>query len=176
MRISLTGGTGVIGRRVVPLLLAQGHEVTVATRAEGRPLPWKSEVRAVPVDLFDPASLAPAVRGQDAVINLATHMPSSSTRMLFRRAWRENDRIRKVASNNLVDAALCGGAKLFVQESFAPAYPDGGDLWIDETRPLAPAAYNVSVLDAEAAAQRFTDAGGRGVVLRFAAFYGPDAL
>jgi nucleoside-diphosphate-sugar epimerase len=65
---------------------------------------------------------------------------------------------------------------VFVQESFAPAYPDSGDRWIDETTSLAPAAYNRSVMDAEAATQRFTDVGGRGVVLRFAAFYGPDAL
>jgi nucleoside-diphosphate-sugar epimerase len=90
--------------------------------------------------------------------------------------WRENDRIRKVASNNLVDAALSGGARVFVQESFAPAYPDSRDRWIDETTPLAPAAYNRTIMDAEAAAQRFTDAGGRGVILRFAAFYGADAL
>jgi nucleoside-diphosphate-sugar epimerase len=116
------------------------------------------------------------VAGHDAVVNLATHMPSSTTRMLFRSAWRENDRIRKVASHTLVDAALSGGARVFVQESFAPAYPDGGNRWIDETTPLAPAAYNRTVMDAEAAAQRFTDAGGRGVALRFAAFYGPDAL
>jgi NAD dependent epimerase/dehydratase family enzyme len=116
------------------------------------------------------------VAGHDAVVNLATHMPSSTTRMLFRSAWRENDRIRKVASNNLVDAALSAGAKVFVQESFALAYPDGGKRWIDETAPLAPAAYNRTIIDAEAAAQRFTDAGGRGLVLRFAAFYGADAL
>jgi hypothetical protein len=50
-----------------------------------------------------------------------------------------------------VDAALSVGVKVFVQESFAPAYPDGGDRWIDETRTLAPAAYNRSVMNAEAA-------------------------
>src|SRR5919112_3096432 len=175
MRISLTGGTGVIGRRVVPLLLAQGHEVTVAPRAEGRPLPWKSEVRAVPVDLFDPASLAPAVRGQDAVINLATHMPSSSTKMLFRRSWRENDRIRRIGSRNLAQAALAGGVECLLQESFAPTYPDRGDDWIDESVPLQPIAYNRTVLDAERSAEEFSAGGRRGVVLRFAAFYGPDS-
>jgi 2-alkyl-3-oxoalkanoate reductase len=116
------------------------------------------------------------VASHDAVINLATHMPSSTTRMLFRSAWRENDRIRKVASNNLVDAALSAGATVFVQESFAPAYPDSGDRWIDETTSLAPAPYNRTVMDAEAAAQRITAGSGRGVILRFAAFYGADAL
>jgi len=64
----------------------------------------------------------------------------------------------------------------FIQESFAPAYPDRGDAWIDEETPLAPVRYNRSSLDAEASAQRFANTGRVGVVLRFAAFYGPDAF
>ena len=177
MRIFLTGATGVIGRRVVHELSTQGHQVTAVGRTSAKQEALRQAgAEPVAVDLFDAEGLRQAVAGHDAVVNLATHMPSSTTRMLFRSAWRENDRIRKVVSNNLVDAALSGGARVFVQESFAPAYPDGGDRWIDETTPLAPAAYNRTVMDAEAAAQHFTDAGGCGVVLRFAAFYGADAL
>jgi nucleoside-diphosphate-sugar epimerase len=177
MRIFLAGATGVIGRRVVHELSTRGHRVTAVGRTSAKQEALRQAgAEPVAVDLFDAEGLRRAVAGHDAVINLATHMPSSTTRMLFRRAWRENDRIRKVASNTLVDAALSGGARVFVQESFAPAYPDGGDRWIDETTPLAPAAYNRTIMDAEAAAQRFTDAGGCGVVLRFAAFYGANAL
>ena len=177
MRIFLTGATGVIGRRVVHELSTRGHQVTAVGRTSAKQEALRQAgAEPVAVDLFDAEGLRRAVAGHDAVINLATHMPSSTTRMLFRSAWREYDRIRKVASNNLVDAALSGGARVFVQESFAPAYPDGGDRWIDETTPLAPAAYNRTVMDAEAAAQRFTDAGGCGVVLWFSAFYGADAL
>jgi nucleoside-diphosphate-sugar epimerase len=40
---------------------------------------------------------------------------------------------------------------------------------------LRPIAYNRSIVDAEASAARFTKAGGAGIVLRFAAFYGPDS-
>ena len=61
------------------------------------------------------------------------------------------------------------------QESFAPVYPDCGDRWIDEAVTLRPVRYNKSILDAEASAARFTKAGGAGVVLRFAGFYGPDS-
>jgi 2-alkyl-3-oxoalkanoate reductase len=175
MRIFVTGATGVIGRRVVPLLLAGGHRVTVATRKNGRQPNWSGDVAARPVDLFDPATLAPALSGQDAVINLATHMPPSTMRMLFRREWLENDRIRREGSRNLVRAALESDVHRLVQESFAPAYPDRGDEWIDESVPLAPGAYNQTILDAEASARRFSVAGRVGVVLRFAAFYGPDS-
>ncbi|MBO1908183.1 NAD(P)H-binding protein [Microvirga sp. 3-52] len=177
MRIFLTGATGVIGRRVVHELSTRGHQVTAVGRTAAKYEALRQAgAEPVAVDLFDVEGLRRAVAGHDAVVNLATHMPTSTTTMLFRSAWRENDRIRKVASHILVDAALSGGASVFVQESFAPAYPDSGDRWIDETTPLAPAAYNRTVMDAEAAARRFTDAGGRGVALRFSAFYGPDAL
>lgn len=63
-----------------------------------------------------------------------------------------------------------------IQESFAPLYPDHGDAWIDESMPVAPVSYNESVLDAERSAQRFTEAGGVGVVLRFGGLYGPDEI
>jgi len=176
MKIFVTGATGVVGRRAVPLLVAEGHEVTVMTRRDG-PLraPWAGDVRTARADLFDPASLTPAVRGHEVVINLATHMPSSSFRMTFRRAWRTNDRVRREGSRNLVDAALAGGVERFVQESFAMTYPDRGDSWIDESVPLDPVTYNRTVVDAEQSARRFTAAGRTGVVLRFALFYGPDS-
>src|SRR5689334_8016169 len=176
MKIFITGATGVIGKRVVPLLLAKGHEVTVGTRPDSRrSAPWMGNVRAVPVDLFDPATLTPALRGQDALINLATHMPSSSFKMLFVRAWRANDRVRREGSRNLAQAALEADVGRLVQESFAPAYPGRGDEWIDESVPLQPAAYQRTVLDAEASARRFSAAGRIGVTLRFASFYGPDS-
>jgi nucleoside-diphosphate-sugar epimerase len=131
MKVFVTGATGVIGRRAVPLLLAQGHEVTVAVRRNGRrPIPW-GDVQAKPVDLFDPATLAPALGDQDAVINLATHMPPSSARMLFRRAWRENDRIRREGSRNLVQAALASDVPRLVQESWGPRETPPGAVWIE---------------------------------------------
>ncbi len=176
MKIFITGATGVIGRRAVPLLLAQGHDVTVATRRNGRRSgAWSGDVATARVDLLDSATLGPALRGKDAVINLATHMPPSSLRMLFRPAWRENDRIRREGSRNLVQAALESDVGRLVQESFAPAYPDRGDEWIDESVPLEPGAYNRTLLDAEASARRFSTAGRIGIILRFASFYGPDS-
>ncbi len=161
----------MIGRRAIPLCLARGHEVTaVARSAERRAGLERLGARAVAVDLFDRDQLSAVLRGHDAVVNLATHMPASTLRMFLPGAWRENDRLRREASAALVDAALAAGIGRFVQESFAPVYPDRGDAWIDETTPIAPAGYNRTVADAEHAAARFCEAGGAGVVLRFAVF------
>jgi nucleoside-diphosphate-sugar epimerase len=176
MKVFLAGATGVVGRRLVPLLVASRHRVTAVGRTAAKRATRK-RLGAAPValDLFDAAAVRRAVAHHDAVINLATHIPPSSVRMMLPGAWRENDRIRRIGSRNLAEAARAGGAMRFVQESFAPIYADGGERWVDELHPIRVARYNRSVGDAEHSAAWFTEKGGTGVVLRFAAFYGPDA-
>lgn len=177
MKVFVSGATGVIGRRVIPLLLAQGHLVTAGVRE--MPASWTAarlSLKYAKVDLFDPDDVRHAIAGHDAVINLATHMPPTAWKMVFRTAWRLNDRIRTEAAANIAAAAAQGGAVRLIQESFAPAYPDRGGDWIDEETPLEPARYNRTILDAERAATGFSGADRVNVVLRFAAFYGPDAV
>jgi nucleoside-diphosphate-sugar epimerase len=62
-----------------------------------------------------------------------------------------------------------------VQESVSMIYPDCGDRWIDESTPPDRYPNAEGNLAAEAAAARFSDAGGTGVVLRLGLFYGPGA-
>lgn len=175
MRVFLTGATGVVGIRAIPLLLSGGHQVSAVGRSPAsRERLNALGARALELDLFDSAAVTRAIAGHEAVINLATHIPPSLGAMMVPWAWRENDRLRRTASGILSRAAQETGARRFIQESFAPVYAAGGDQWIDETWPVRPVRYNRSVLDAERSAARFTEAGGTGVILRFAAFYGPD--
>lgn len=177
MRVFVTGATGVIGSRAIPLLVKAGHQVSALSRSTtNREQLRRAGVSTVEADLFDPTSLRRAVAGHDAVVNLATHMPSSAKRMMLPWAWKMNDRIRRDGSAAVAAAARAEGVQRMIQESFAPIYVDRGDEWIDESTPVAPARYNRSTLDAERSAERFTADGGTGVVLRFAALYGPDAL
>jgi 2-alkyl-3-oxoalkanoate reductase len=176
MRIFVTGATGVVGRRLVPLLRSANHDVTALARSTATRAHLQQQgASAIDVDLFDGAALRRVLPGHDVVINLATHIPDPS-QMFLPWAWRENDRLRREASSTLVTAAVAAGVRRFVQESFALVYPNRDDEWIDETTPLAPLRFNRTISDAEASAARFTAAGGIGVVLRFAGFYGTDAL
>jgi NAD(P)-dependent dehydrogenase (short-subunit alcohol dehydrogenase family) len=100
MRLLVTGGTGVIGRAALPLLVTAGHDVVAPGSHE--------------LDLFDAAAVNEAVAGADAVIHLATRIPPPGSP---REAWRENDRLRAEASRLLVDGALAAGAELYVQAS-----------------------------------------------------------
>jgi 2-alkyl-3-oxoalkanoate reductase len=175
LKIFVAGATGVLGRRAVAKLAEAGHEVTgVARTPEKAELLQRLGVQPVAVDLFDAGAVKGAVSGSEVVANLATHIPNLS-RAALPGAWSENDRIRGEASRNLVDGALATGASRYIQESIAFLYGDGGDAWLDEETPLDVPALGRSVLDAEAQAQRFTDGGGTGVVLRFGQFYAPEA-
>jgi uncharacterized protein YbjT (DUF2867 family) len=76
MRVLMSGATGVIGRRAIPLLLAKGHAVTVLTRNAAVGPSGRDGARVVVADLFDVEALKRAAADHDVLINLATHMPS----------------------------------------------------------------------------------------------------
>jgi len=175
VKIFVAGGTGVLGRRVIPLLVEAGHDVTALARNDERAgLVRRLGARPVQADIFDPDAARAAAAGHDALCNLATHIPAVR-RMGLPGAWKENDRIRTELSKVLAEAAVAAGAGRYVQESVAFLYADGGDAWIDEGSPVEPVANLASAATAEAHAATVTAAGGAGVVLRFAAFYGPDS-
>lgn len=175
MRIFVTGATGVIGRRLIPLLARARHDVTAVARSAEQAARLAHQGAApTHIDLFDPNSVVHAVARHDVIVNLATHIPPASKAFLPG-AWRENNRVRREVSRNLIDAALAAGVTRFIQESFAGIYPDGGDAWIDEHTPVQPAKYVRSMLEAEGHAKRFTEAHRTGIVLRFALLYGPDS-
>ena len=172
-KITITGATGVVGRRAVRELVASGHEVTGVTRSpRGRAVLSALGARPVDADVFDAAALAPAFADADAVVNLLTHIPPPAA-LGDPEAWVENDRLRTEASAAIARAAGAAGAERLVQESIAFLYADGGGAWLDEDAPLAGGGTTASALVAERnAREQFP---GDTVVLRFGLFIGPDS-
>ena len=85
MKVLVTGATGYIGGRLVPLLLARGHSVRVLVRDARRlaSKPWANEVEVVQGDVHDPSALEKAVEGMDAAYYLVHSMctgPDFATR------------------------------------------------------------------------------------------------
>ncbi|MEU8800254.1 NAD-dependent epimerase/dehydratase family protein [Spirillospora sp. NPDC048819] len=175
MKVFVTGGTGALGGHTVPELVGAGHSVSALARTPDKAATLAAQ-GAIPVtvSLFDPSALAEAFSGHDAVVNLATAMPSTALFMV-RRAWRATERVRTEGSAAVAEAALNAGVDRLVQESVAMLYRDNGADWIDEDAPVDryPAATGNHA--AEASAQRFAAAGGTAIVLRFGLFYGPGA-
>lgn len=120
------------------------------------------------LDLYDLDAVTQAVRGADAVYHLATRIPPPEAQGLPG-AWEENDRLRLEASRVLVDAAIANGTRIYVQPSVTFVYPDGP---ADEDTPVVESERLRSVLDAEHQAQRFTEDGRCGVVLRLGLLWG----
>jgi 2-alkyl-3-oxoalkanoate reductase len=140
LRVFIAGGTGVIGRRVVPALVKAGYEVAAAARSETGVAGLRAMgAEAVRMNLMDAASVRRAMGKPDMVVNLTTHMPGSTAAVMFPWAWRENDRVRRTGAANLATAARLAGADCVIQESFAPVYADRGDEWIDERWTVSPA-------------------------------------
>jgi nucleoside-diphosphate-sugar epimerase len=146
----VTGGTGVLGRALVPLARAAGHEVLAPTRDE--------------LDLFDPVAVAHAARGVDAVLHLATRIQPLE-QLANPEAWRDNDRLRADASRGLVDAALAADVAAYVQPTVTFVYPAEGPATEDTPITDVPAILR-SALTAEGEADRFARSGRRGIVLR----------
>lgn len=175
MKIFLAGGTGVVGTRALPALVAAGHVVTAVARSDAKAeLVRRLGGEPARVDLFDVDAVRAAVVGNEVVANLATSIPPL-TKAARGSAWATNERLRSEASNHLVDGALAAGAARYIQESIAFPYLDNGDRWIDEDHPVEHVGPFNGARDAEAAAGRFAALGGEGVVLRYAQFYAPDS-
>ena len=171
--ITITGSTGVIGRRAVREVVAAGYRVTGVTRsARGRERLESLGARAVEADVFDEASLRRAFDGADAVINLLTHVPRAD-RMADPSAWEENDRMRTEGSAAVARATQAAGVRRLVQESIAFVYADGGDAWLDEDAPVASGGVVATALAAERNARELFE--GDTVVLRFGLFIGPES-
>jgi nucleoside-diphosphate-sugar epimerase len=169
MRIFLAGATGVIGRRVVPLLVAEGHQVTALTRKPDRTATLRA-LGAEPVvaDAHDRAGLAAAVKkaAPDIVMHQLTDLAAAD--------YAANAAVRRQGTRNLVDAALAAGVRRMVAQSVAWVY-EAGDEPADETTPLDIAAPGArgrtvgSVAALEAAVHEMPE----WVVLRYGRLYGP---
>lgn len=173
MKVFLTGGTGVVGRSLVPVLAAAGHDVRAVCRREEAAVALRSAgAEPVSVDLFDAEAVAGAVVGSEAVLHLATNVPVLS-KAARPKGWDMHNRLRTDATRNLVAAARAAGAQRFVKESITFVYVDAGDAWIDEDSPLIPdLGLLVPTIEGEQLALDFAADGGVAAVLRFGLFYG----
>lgn len=178
MRIFLAGATGAIGRRLVPLLLQAGHQVTGATRraASASELERAGVTPAV-LDVFDSPAVhaAMAAARPDAVIHQLTDLPREFDAAKIQASYAANARIRTEGTRNLLAAARAAGARRFIVQSIAFAYAPGGEPHA-ETDPLNldDPARAVTVRGAADMERQVLEAPGiEGIVLRYGLLYGP---
>jgi uncharacterized protein YbjT (DUF2867 family) len=150
-RVFLAGASGLIGVRLVPLLVGAGYDVAGMTRTPAK-AQQLTELGAAPVvcDAFDREALVHAVRAfsPDLVINQLTDLPDDEAELAAR--GPAHTRLLREGTRNLIDAA--GTARVVAQSI---AWRPGGDMG------RAYAELEAMVL------------GAGGTVVRFGQFYGP---
>ncbi|MCU1415455.1 MAG: putative NAD-dependent epimerase/dehydratase [Microbacteriaceae bacterium] len=154
-RIFLAGASGVIGQKLIPLLVEAGHVVGGMTRTANK-ADQLSQLGAQPivVDVFDRDALIQAVRefAPDLILNELTDLPDDVTKI--GEHGELNARIRTEGNQNIIDAARASGSPKILAQTVAWQLPDGPD------------ARAVAQLESTVLAEG-------GVVLSYGQFYGP---
>ncbi|MEV4287077.1 NAD(P)-dependent oxidoreductase [Nonomuraea bangladeshensis] len=169
LRIFLAGGAGVLGRRVIPLLVAAGHTVVATTRHAARTGPLR-DLGATPalVDVLDAAALTEAVResGAEVVMHQLTDLAGGDL--------AANAALRRDGTRNLVDAARAAGVRRIVAQSICWTYvPGAGPAREGELLDLGAPEPRRSTVAGVAALESAVAELPEWVVLRYGLLYGP---
>jgi nucleoside-diphosphate-sugar epimerase len=175
VRVFVAGAAGAIGRPLMPMLVAAGHEVTGTTRSTERAA-WLESVGAHPaiVNAYDRDAIASAVADArpEVVINQLTDL----TKGFAVEDVVKTQRIREVAGPHLLDAAVAAGSRRLISQSGAWLYADG-PIPHDESHPFRQPTTEPrdASLRGIIELERLTlgTPGIEGVVLRYGFFYGP---
>jgi nucleoside-diphosphate-sugar epimerase len=186
MKVFVAGATGVLGRTLVPQLVARGHEVVGMTRSESKQdLVRSLGARPVVADALDPDAVAQAVASAEPEV-IVHELTALSGPMSMKDARHPDrfegaimtNRLRTEATDHLLAAGRAVGARRFVAQSFGafrwartggPAQTE--DDPIDPNPPAALRAPLVGILHVDRAVT--TIEWGEGLVLRYGGFYGP---
>ena len=122
MKVFVAGAAGAIGRQLLPMLVAQGHQVTATTRNPG-----KAEIlrglgaEPVVVDGLDALAVGQAVARAEpeVVIHQMTALSGSFDLRRFDRMFAVTNKLRTQGTDHLLAAAVAAGARRFIAQSYA---------------------------------------------------------
>jgi nucleoside-diphosphate-sugar epimerase len=186
MKVFVAGATGVLGRALVPQLVARGHEVVGMTRsASKQDLVRSLGARPVVADALDPDAVAQAVASAEpeAIVHQLTALSEPMSIRDARHpdrslAFTMTNRLRTEGTDHLLAAGRAAGARRFVAQSFAawrfartggPVQTEADPL--DPDPPAALRTGQAAILHLERAVTSIE--WGEGLALRYGSFYGP---
>jgi 2-alkyl-3-oxoalkanoate reductase len=181
MKVFLAGGSGAMGKRLIPKFLFAGHEVVATTRSESRADELhRLGAEAVIVDALDRAAVMQAVMRSEpeAIVHQLTALAGQSDFKHFDRTFALTNRLRTEGTDHLVDAAQAAGVQRLMAQSYGNwNYARSGTAPKTEEDPLdphPPANQAESLKAIRHLESRVLSADGLdGIVLRYGAFYGP---
>jgi 2-alkyl-3-oxoalkanoate reductase len=182
MRVFVAGANGAVGRRLVPMLVARGHQVTGTTTNEQSTGAIRAMgAEAMVVDGLDAAQVGEAVAGAepDAIIHEMTALSGTPDFRHFDRWFATTNRLRTEGTEHLLAAARASGVKRFVAQSFTGWSNSRTGSWVKtEEEPLDPnpVREQTETLAAIKFLERVVlDAPLEGIVVRYGGLYGPGS-
>ena len=178
MNIFLAGASGVVGRRLVPMLRDAGHVVTGTTRSPEKAAALAAlGAKGVVVDVYDARALLQAMNAAhpDVVIHQLTDLPDTIDPKVYPAALARNARVRTEGTPNLVNAALFIGTRRLIAQSVAFGYDPAAKSPADETAPLDQSEARRVLVDGMLALEKAVTKSPEleAVILRYGYFYGP---
>lgn len=182
MRVFIAGGTGVIGRSLIPMLTAAGHQVSATTRSAAK-VPQLQKLGSDPIvtDGLDRESVLSAVSAArpDVVVHQMTGLAGQADLKHFDRTFAVTNELRTRGTGYLLEAARAAGAGRFIAQSFTgwPNIRAGGPVKTedDPLDPHPPASMAESLRAIRYLEQAVPAGVPEGLVLRYGLLYGPGA-
>jgi nucleoside-diphosphate-sugar epimerase len=181
MKVFVTGGTGALGRFLLPQLVESGHEVYALTRSFAKAeLIERTGATAVVGDPLDKAQLTAAVRRAEpeVIVHELTSLSSVGNFRKFDQEFALTNRFRTEVTDTLLAAARTIGTRRFIAQSFCgwPYAKKGGPAKTEEdpldpkppenfTKTMAALRYQENKLQSTTFLE--------GIALRYGNFYGP---
>ena len=142
MRVFVVGASGAIGTRLVPQLIARGHEVIGTFRSPGNAERIQAlGAKPIVLNLLDARAVRKAVLDSkpEVIVHQATALADLRDFKHFDRSFAQTNRLRTEGTDALLAAAREAGVRRFVAQSFASArYARGGGPVKTEDDPLDP--------------------------------------
>lgn len=181
MRVFIAGAGGAIGRRLVPLLVEAGHQVTATTRTPNKLDALRAlGANAILADGLDKDGLMRAVKAAlpDAVVHQMTSLGSMRSLKKFDDEFAATNLLRTQGSAYLLEAARTAGARVFVAQSYAgwPCERSGARIKTEDDPfdPNPPKSMAKTLAAIRTLEELVTNTSGMaGVALRYGGFYGP---
>jgi nucleoside-diphosphate-sugar epimerase len=180
MRVFVTGATGVMGRFLVPGLVAAGHQVTATTRTPGKAAGLRAAgAEPVVLDGLDRAAVIAAVTAAapEVIVHQMTALAGMKSLYNMDKVFAGTTELRTKGTDNLLAAAAEAGTRRVIAQSYTgwPAERTGGPVKTEEDPyDESPVSSAVNTLAGIKHVDQAVPAGApEGLVLRYSMFYGP---